>query len=144
MQHLIYRLSQGLKRNSRLYLLLTRIKYKRLSGDGNEDGQKKKISRSNYPPPPPIKKTLHVSTLFLCISFRCCFFARLQLETSRNFLVTHFLEEMSYVLLFTFFFHYRSFSPWWTLEFLIFSSAAIKFPCFSSIVIRSFVFYHSL
>ena len=103
MQHLIYRLSQGLKRNSRLYLLLTRIKYKRLSGDGNEDGQKKKISRSNYPPPPPIKKTLHVSTLFLCISFCCCFFARFQLETSRNFLVTHFMEEMSYVLLFIFF-----------------------------------------
>ena len=103
MQHLIYRLSQGLKRNSRLYLLLTRIKYKRLTGDGNEDGQKKK-SVGLITPPPPIKKTLHVSTLFLCISFRCCFFARLQLETSRNFLVTHFMEEMSYVLLFTFFF----------------------------------------
>ena len=130
MQHLIYRLSQGLKRNSRLYLLLTRIKYKRLSGDGNEDGQKIK-SVGLITPPPPIKKNLHVSTLFLCISFRCCFFARLQLETSRNFLVTHFMEEMSYVFLFTFFFHYRSFSPWWTLEFLIFSSAAIKFPCFN-------------
>ena len=45
-------------------------------------------------------------SLFLC---RC--FARLQRETSRNLLVTRFMEEMSYMFLFTVF-HCRSFSPW--------------------------------
>ena len=42
------------------------------------------------------------STLFCTFLWRC--FARLQRETSRNFLVIRFMEEMSYVLLFTFFF----------------------------------------
>ena len=41
-------------------------------------------------------------------------------ETSRNFLVTHFMKEMLYVVLFTFF-RCRSFLPWWPLAFLIFS-----------------------
>ena len=45
---------------------------------------------------------------FLYIS--CCCFARLQRETLRNFLVTRFMEEMSYVFPFTFF-HCRSFPP---------------------------------
>ena len=39
---------------------------------------------------------------FFC-TFLCRFFARPQLETSKNFLVTRFIEEMSYLLLFTFF-----------------------------------------
>ena len=39
--------------------------------------------------------------------YKC--FAQLQHETSRNFLVTDFMEEMSYVFLFNFF-HCRSFS----------------------------------
>ena len=39
---------------------------------------------------------------FLC-SFLCRFFARIQRETSRNFPVTRFVEEMSYVF-FPFFF----------------------------------------
>ena len=43
------------------------------------------------------------------------------LETCRNFLVKRFMEEMSYVFLFSLFFHCRSFSPWWPVEFLIFS-----------------------
>ena len=37
-------------------------------------------------------------------TFLCRRFARLQRETSRHFLVTRFMEEMSYVFLFTFFF----------------------------------------
>ena len=41
------------------------------------------------------------------------------LKTSRKFLVTRFMEEMSYVFLFIFF-HCRSFSSWWPLAFLIF------------------------
>ena len=41
------------------------------------------------------------STLFFCTFLRSCF-ARLQRETYRNFLVTRFMEEMSYVFLFTF------------------------------------------
>ena len=48
--------------------------------------------------------------------FDCPCFALLQLETSRNFLVTRFMGRMSSV-----FFHCRSFSPWWPLAFLIFS-----------------------
>ena len=47
---------------------------------------------------------------FLYINFLCRCFARLKRETSRNFLVTHFMEEVSYVLSFTFF-HCHSFSP---------------------------------
>ena len=47
-------------------------------------------------------------TLFCTFLCRC--FARLQRETSRNFLVTRFMEEVSYVFPFTFF-YCRSFSP---------------------------------
>ena len=47
---------------------------------------------------------------FFC-KFLCRCFAQLQRETSRNFLVTRFMEEMSYVFSFTFF-HCRSFSPY--------------------------------
>ena len=67
-----------------------------LSGEGNAGESK--------------KATLHVQHTFLC-AFLCRCFARLQRETSRNFLVTRFMEEMSYVLLFSFFFHCGSFSP---------------------------------
>ena len=54
------------------------------------------------------KATLHVQHTCFC-TFICFCFARLQLETSGNFLVTRFMEEMSYVFSFTFF-HCRSFS----------------------------------
>ena len=47
------------------------------------------------------KLTLHVQHPFLYISLPV--FSRLQRETSRNFLVTRFMEEMLYVFLFTFF-----------------------------------------
>ena len=60
---------------------------------------------------------------FLYISVFAVCFARLQGETFRNFLVTRLMKEMSYVFLFPFslfFFHCRSFSPWWPLAFLIF------------------------
>ena len=71
-----------------------------LSGEGNEKGEKKKqqktiglISK---------KATFHVQHTSFC-TFFCRCFARLKCETSRNFLVTRFMEEMSYVFLFTFF-----------------------------------------
>ena len=46
-------------------------------------------------------------------------FARLQRETSRNFLVTRFVEEMSYLSLF--FFTAAHFHLGWPLGFLIFT-----------------------
>ena len=64
--------------------------------------------------------TWHVQHTFFVQSFLCRCFARRQRETSRNFLVTRFMEEMLYVVLFTFF-RCRSFLPWWPLAFLIFS-----------------------
>ena len=72
-----------------------------LSGEGNENGEL-------------AKKQLCTCSTFL---YRC--FARPERETSRNFLVTRFMEEMSYLLLFTFF-HTLIFT-WWPLGFLIFS-----------------------
>ena len=66
------------------------------SGEGKENGEKKKqlvLSK---------KATLYVHHSF-CWTFLCRCFARLQSEISRNFLVTRFMEEMSYVFLFTFF-----------------------------------------
>ena len=60
-----------------------------LSGEGNEDGEKTKIG-------------LLTKKNFLC-TFFCRCFAQLQRETSRSFLVTRFMEEMSFVFLFTFF-----------------------------------------
>ena len=54
------------------------------------------------------KQLCTCSTLFCTFLCRC--FARKQGETSRNFLVTRFTEEMSDVFPFTFF-HCRSFSP---------------------------------
>ena len=57
------------------------------------------------------KATLHVQYTF---------FARLQRETSRNFLVTRFMEEMSHVFLFTLFSLPLIFTlHWWRLAFLI-------------------------
>ena len=59
--------------------------------------QPKKISRSNWQ-----KTNFARAEPFFC-TFLCRCFARLQRETSRNFLVTRFMEEMLYVVLFTFF-----------------------------------------
>ena len=68
-----------------------------LSSEGNENGEKTTI-RSNQQ-----KSNLARAAHFFC-TFLCRWFARLQRETSRNFLVTRFLEEMSQVFPFTFFF----------------------------------------
>ena len=100
-----------------------------LSGEGNENGEKTTK-----------KKLLDVQHTFFC-TFLCRCFTRLQRETSRNFLVTRFIEEISYLFLFTLFFHCRSFSPWWPLAFLIFSGAKFSHSsstkncllCFSSL-----------
>ena len=68
-----------------------------LSGEGDENGEKKTIglitNKSNF------ARAAHFFGTFLCLCFE-----RLQRETSRNFLVTRFLEKMLYVFSFTFFF----------------------------------------
>ena len=61
-----------------------------------------RVTSATWGPPPPLKKAL-------------------KRETSRNSLVTRFMEEM-FVFLFSLVFHYRSLSPWWKLAFLIFSA----------------------
>ena len=67
------------------------------------------------------KATLHVQHTFFC-TFLCSYFARLQRETCWNFLVTRFIEEMSYVFSFTFFSLPLNFTlHWWPLAFLILS-----------------------
>ena len=70
-----------------------------LSGKGNENGEKTTIGLIST------KKQLSTCSTLFC-TFLCYCFARLQHETSKNFLVTRFME-MSYVFLFTFFFHCR-------------------------------------
>ena len=75
------------------------------------------------------KATLHVQHTFFC-TFICLCFARLQRETSGNFLVTRFMEEMSYV-----------FSPLhlWPLAFLILSPLLQNFLLFFQQKNASFV-----
>ena len=85
-----------------------------LGGEGNEKGEKTTICLIGK------KETLYVQHTCFC-TFLCRCFARLHRETSRNFLVTRFIEDISYLFLFTLFFHSCSFSPWWPLAFLIFS-----------------------
>ena len=76
----------------------------------------KNNNRSNWQK----KQLCTCSTLFCTFLCRC--FARLQRETSRNFLVTRFMEEMSYVFSFTFFSLPLIFTlHWWPLAFLILS-----------------------
>ena len=86
-----------------------------LTCEGNENGEKTTIGLICK------KATLQVQHTFLVHFFARCF-ARLQHETSQNFLVTRSMEEMSYVLLFTFHafvVHCCLFSSWWLLAFLI-------------------------
>ena len=66
-----------------------------LRGEGNENSERTTTALINK------IATLHSSTLFCTFLCRC--FAQLQCETSRNFLVTRFMEEITYVFLFTFF-----------------------------------------
>ena len=103
-----------------------------LSNEGNEKGEKKNNNWSNQ----------QKSNFFFC-TLLCRCFARLQRETSRNLLIIRFVQEMSYVFLFIFF-YCRSFSPWWALPFLIFPQPLqnfhVVFPtkkcllCFLSLV----------
>ena len=101
-----------------------------LSGEGNAGERWKTtiglISKnwmSNF------ARAAHFFCTFLC---RC--FARLQRETSRNFLVTRFMEEMSYVFSFTSFsftaahFHLALVAA----SISHFVTAATKFSCCSS------------
>ena len=68
-----------------------------LRGEGNENGEKTTIGLIS-------KKNNFVRAVHFFCTFLCRCFARLRLrgETSRNFLVTRFMEEMSYMFLFTF------------------------------------------
>ena len=68
-----------------------------LSGEGNKNSEKTTIYRCRVISK---KATLYAQHTFLNL---CDCFARLQRETSRNFLVTCFMEEMSYMFLFSFF-----------------------------------------
>ena len=72
-----------------------------LSGEDNENGEKTTVGLFSK------KTTLQKNNFaraahFFC-TFLCLCFERPQRETSRNLLVTRFTEEMSYLLLFTFF-----------------------------------------
>ena len=67
--------------------------------------QQQKDNRSNQQ-----KSNFARAAHFFC-TFFCRCFAPLKRETFRNFLVTRFMEEMSYVFLFTFFFIVAHFHP---------------------------------
>ena len=96
-----------------------------LSGEGNENGEKTAIGLTGK------KKTLYVQHTFFCtFLFRC--FARLQRETSRNFLVTRFMEELSYLFLFTLFFSLPLIFTLVAASISHFLTAATKFSCCSS------------
>ena len=73
-----------------------------LRGEGNENGEKNN-NRSSWQ-----KKNFALAAHLFC-TFLCRRFARLQSETSRNILVTRFMEEMSYVFFFIFFFFTTAF-----------------------------------
>ena len=49
------------------------------------------------------------------------------------------MEKISYLFLFTLFFHCRSFSPWWPLAFLIFSGAKLSHSFSKKIVPLFFI-----
>ena len=88
-----------------------------MRSDGNKNGKKiDPISQKK-----PFLYMQHTFCTFL--SEFPVEFAPLQRGTSRNFLVTRFMEEMLYVFLFSlsFFFQWHSFSTWWPQAFLIFS-----------------------
>ena len=109
-----------------------------LSGEGNENGEKNKNrsnkQKSNFP------LTVHFFGTFLC---RCL--ARLQRETLRNFLVTRFLEEMSYVFSFTLFFiavHFYFALVAANISHVV--TPATKFSCCSSNKKMSSLFFLSL
>ena len=78
------------------------------------------------------KATLHVQHTFFC-TFLCRCFSRLRREPSRNFLVTRFMEEMSHVFLFTFFFTAAHFHlPLVAASISHFVAVVTEFSCCSS------------
>ena len=93
-----------------------------ISGKGNQNDEKN--SRSDQQK----NQLCTCSTLFCTFLCRC--FARPQRETSRNFLVTRFMEKMSYLLLFNFF-HSLIFTLV-AARISHFLTAAKKFSCCSS------------
>ena len=99
-----------------------------LSGEGNEKAEEKKQQQQKNNRSNQQKSNFARAAHFFC-TFFCRCFAPLKRETSRNFLVTRFMEEMSYVFLFTFFFHCRSFSP---RQHFSFSHRRYKMACCSS------------
>ena len=94
-----------------------------LSGEGNVGERRKNNNRSSYQ-----KSNLARAAHFFC-TFLCRCFARPQRETSRNF----FMEEMSYVFSFTFFFTAAHFHLALVAASIShFVTAATKFSCCSS------------
>ena len=81
-----------------------------LSGEGNEKGEEKKQHQQKNNRSNQQKSNFARAAHFFC-TFFCRCFAPLKRETSRNFLVTRFMEEMSYVFLFTLFFIVAHFHP---------------------------------
>ena len=107
-----------------------------LSGEGNENGEKTTI-RSNQQ-----KSNFARAANFFCTFLWRCF-ARLQHETSRNFVVTRFMEEMSNVFLFTLF------SPPLIFTLVVasishFLTASTKFSCCTYKKMSPMFFYLSL
>ena len=108
-----------------------------LGGESNENGEKTTIGLISK----NSSKFALVAHFFGTFLWPC--FARLQRETSRNFLVTRVLEEMWYVFLFTLFFTVTSFHPggFWHFSF---SHRRYKISCCSSNKNVSLVFSISL
>ena len=118
-----------------------------LSDDANENSKKKSVGLTSIK-----EKQLCTSSTLFFSTFLCrCFAARLQRETSRNFLVTGFMCSCSL------FFRCRSFLLWWTLKSLHFITAVIHVykivlfffqrnlsPCFSPFGLALFLLSTSM
>ena len=103
-----------------------------LSGEGN--------SRERW------KTTIGLISKKATLHVQYTFFARLQRETSRNFLVTRFMKEMSYVFSFPFFFTAANFHLALVpvaASISHFVTAATKFSCCSSNKNMSLLFFIS-
>ena len=110
-----------------------------LSGEGNEKGENTTIGlisrKSNF--------FLQVQHRHFLCPFLCRCFARLQRETSRNFPVTRFMEEMSYDLFFFFFFFTIVLFTPVSVSIAHFLTAATKFHVFPPTKNVSFFFLSS-
>ena len=79
------------------------FKFETLSSEGNENGKKQTNKQTAISLTGKEKNNFARAAHFYCTFLRRCF-VRLQRETSRNVLITRFMEEESSVFLFTFFF----------------------------------------